>query len=163
MYRWGVDIRDTAPGDAALLAAGLRAADRAELDAWGWPDHCNAIEVSVSSSEWSHTAWHNGRLICIVGLGRRDDSTGVPWMLATDQIHRHQRALARASREYTAAMLMRYPRLLNMVHADNATSIAWLTRLGFELYPPQPHPKTGALFHHFEMHAHGTDRATGQG
>jgi len=154
MHKFGVDIRNTQPGDAVVLAASLRKQDLDEVRACGFNDPVEAIEVSIKSSDWCHTAWDGEQIVCIVGLapsGTVLTSYGVPWMLGSDLVLTHRRALARAARDYTAAMLRRYPRLVNVVHADNTVAVRWLSRIGFTLDAAKPHPKTGAMFHRFEM------------
>ncbi|MBT9467217.1 MAG: hypothetical protein IV113_24630 [Hydrogenophaga sp.] len=97
----------------------------------------------------------NGEVAAIFGLVplSMTAGTGAPWLLGTDLVTEHRRALMREVPPYIAAMLRAYPHLKNLVHADNDFAVRWLRRAGFLLHDPKPHPVTGAPFHLFEMRA----------
>lgn len=145
--------RPTVSGDAALLAANLREADRAELVASGFDEALYPIEQSVARSLLCWTTTVDGEVACIVGATWSGENTGAPWMLGTPLVERHARVLMRETPRYIALMLLAFPTLRNYVHAENKTSVRWLRRLGFALAEPQPYGPRGALFHHFEMRA----------
>lgn len=140
--------------DAVELAAGLRRADRAELAAMGL--RLDAVGRSLECSTWSLAVRVDGRLGCVFGVaplgGAFFSDVGVPWMLGTDLVRRHQRLLMRDSPAYIRAMLDQFPNLLNFVHAENVEAVRWLKRMGFTLHPAAPHGPFGALCHKFEMH-----------
>lgn len=149
-----VEVRAYSPGDGFILACNLREQDRVELDACGWRNHYAAILQSVRSSDWAYTARVGGRVACVFGLARAGTvlaPIGVPWMLGTDLVPAHRRALARLAPRYIRTMLRTYPVLRNLVHADNTVAVQWLRRTGFAFGPTIPHPVTGAPFHLFEM------------
>lgn len=143
--RWHVDE----------LAAKLREADRWELMASGHADHRKAIADSLGLSTHMATALIDGRVAAIFGLVPLSLVTGVaaPWLLGTDLVTQHRRALMRLAPSYIAAMKRAYPHLVNLVHAENEFAVRWLRRAGFVLHPAQPHPASGAPFHRFEMKA----------
>ena len=146
-------IRPTETGDAALLAANLRACDREELQAVGYWDALAPIADSVRTSALCWTALADGELACIIGVAPLDESTGAPWMLGTPLLDAHARVLVRKTPEYIARMLGAFPHLLNFVHAENTTSVHWLRRLGFTLHAATPYGARGEMFHQFEMRA----------
>lgn len=150
-----VEIVPTVPEHVAELAANLRDPDRAELLASGHADAARAISLSASLSTHICTATVGGRVGAIFGVVPLSMLTGLgcPWMLGTDLVVTHRRALMRDSPAYIRAMLRAYPHLVNLVHAENAFAVRWLRRAGFVLHPAEPHPKTGAPFHRFEMKA----------
>ena len=150
-----VSIRPTAPGDAALLIANLRAADQAECQAYGRPDIAAGIEVSVRRSVLCWSGWVDGELAAILGVAPVNVLTGIgsPWMLGTPVLDRHSRVLVRSTPEYIARMLKAFPHLVNFVHAKNTTSVRWLRRLGFTLHEAVPYGALGEPFHPFEMRA----------
>lgn len=150
-----VEIIPTTHAHVAELADNLRVADRAELAASGHADAHRAIEFSVSLSTHLATAVVGDRVGAIFGLVPLSMVTGkgCPWMLGTDLVLTHRRALMRDSPAYLRAMLRAYPHLENLVHAENAFAVRWLKHMGFELHPVAPHPRTGAPFHRFEMKA----------
>lgn len=148
-------IRAPAPGDAAALAADLRDQDAAELAAAGVRDARAVIEQSVRASTKCWTAEADGRLLCIFGVTPLDllGGLGAPWLLGTPALLQHRRAVVALTPRYIEQMLRGYSHLLNHVHTDNTVSRAWLRRVGFTEHPAQPHPRTGAPFHPFEMRA----------
>lgn len=137
------------------LAAHLRDADRVELRACGFADARRAIEVSLSCSTHMAAAVAEGRCAAIVGVTPLSmlEGRGSPWMLGTDLVVKHRRALMADTPAYIHAMLRAYPHLVNYVHADNAVAVRWLRRAGFALHTPEPYGMNGALFHRFEMRA----------
>lgn len=137
------------------LVAHLRAADRAELLACGFPDPRRAIEASLACSTHMLAAVAEGRCVAILGVTPLSllEGRGSPWMLGTDLVVTHRRALMADSPAYIRAMLQAYPHLVNYVHADNAVAVRWLRRVGFTLHAPEPYGTRGELFHRFEMKA----------
>lgn len=137
------------------LAANLRAADRWELMCSGHVDQRKAIVDSLGYSTHMATALIDGQVAAIFGLAPLSFLTGVgaPWMLGTDLVTQHRRALMRLAPSYIAAMKRAYPHLVNLVHAENEFAVRWLRRAGFTIHAPEPHPRTGAPFHRFEMKA----------
>lgn len=150
-----VVIRPTEPSDAWPLYANLRAADRAECLALGDRDLRVVIEESVRRSTLSWTGIIDGELAAIMGVGPVNllGGIGSPWMLGTPVLDKHARVLVRETPRYIAEMLSAFPHLVNFVHAHNTTSVRWLRRLGFTLYPALPHGPLGEPFHYFEMRA----------
>lgn len=150
-----VEFVQPRPEHVDELLAGLRLADRAELDASGHKDHRKVIQSSLAVSTHMVTILVGGRVAAIMGLvplsmvGRQ----GIPWMLGTDLVTQHRRALMREMPSYIARMLKAYPHLVNIVHAENEVAVRWLRRAGFTLHEAFPHPVTGAPFHKFEMKA----------
>lgn len=148
-----IQIRPTAPGDAELLVASMRAADLAELRAAGFDEALYPVKQSVMRSTLCWTALVDGELACIFGITWSGPDTGSPWMLGTPVVDRHSRVLMRRTPQYIDLMLQAFSYLHNYVHAENKTSVRWLRRLGFALAEPQPYGPRGALFHPFEMRA----------
>lgn len=61
------------------------------------------------------------------------EGRGRPWLLMTDVAAKQHRAIMRLGRIYTQALQRHYPVLENWIHADNASTIRWLTRLGYQV------------------------------
>jgi hypothetical protein len=157
MSRPAVELRAPTPADLTELAENLRAQDRAELDASGWTDYAEALDVATKTSRWSRAATINGELACVFGCAEHGSllaPSGVPWLLGTDVLPRHRRVLQQWAPRYIAAMLQEYPRLYNAVHVDNTVAVHWLERLGFKMHPATPVPPNGAMFRIFEMTRH---------
>lgn len=136
--------------DLVRVAGQVRAADAAECAAAGLTP-LRALQHSLARSpnlRWAITA--DCEPIALMGCA--DLLThGEPWMLGTDGVRQHGRRLMRLCRPYIAAMVRVHPVLQNFVHAENAVSIGWLKRVGFEVHPAQPYGAHGAPFHRFEM------------
>lgn len=152
-----VELREVRPGDAEALAAAMRDQDVAELHAAGHTDLLHVVKDSVAGSTWARTVVVDGELAAIVGF--RDVSTMLvstcqPWMLGTELVPRHKRALARLAPRYIAAMLELYEVLQNVVHARNTVAVGWLRHVGFTIHPPTSHPLTGEPFCLFNRTRH---------
>lgn len=150
-----VVIRPTQPGDAALLAANLRASDLAEIHAYGREDPLPGLQRSADNSVLCWSGFVDGELAAIIGVAPLSVLGGIgsPWMMGTPLLDQHSRVLVRRTPEYIARMLRAFPHLVNFVHAKNTTSVRWLRRLGFTLHEAAPYGERGEPFHRFEMRA----------
>lgn len=151
-----IEIRAVRLGDVEALVAKMRHADAEELRALGLDNAACEIQASVSRSLLARTGTADGEVGCIFGVTPAQltfDPWGMPWMLGTDLVTKHQRVLMRQCRPYIQDMLRLYPHLFNYVHANNSAAIRWLKCVGFSLQPPAPYGPKGALFHRFDMRA----------
>lgn len=144
--------------DVETLARGLRQADIDELHAQGETDLKDVVAAGVRDSVHAWTCAIDGRLLFLAGVAPLRphllcEDIGVPWLLGTEEMPRHARKLIRLQAPYIALMLSAFPRLVNMVHAENVQSVRWLKSLGFCLQPAQPHGPYGAPFRVFTMGA----------
>ena len=148
-------IRATEPGDAALLAANMRASDVDEVHACGHIDLLWVVERSVARSLLCWSAFADGQLACIIGCAPVSITGGIgsPWMLGTPVVDVNRRVLVRRTPHYIGRMLQAFPHLLNFVHAENRTSVRWLKSLGFTLHEAAPFGMLGEAFHRFELRA----------
>jgi hypothetical protein len=60
-----------------------------------------------------------------------DDTVGVPWMVATDNLREVRHTLMRNTKKYMDIMLNLFNFLINFVDTRNTESIKWLKRCGF--------------------------------
>lgn len=148
-----VQITPAGPADIDELAAALRPADAAEIAAYGLADAREALHASLRASTLAWAARVDGHLAAVLGLAPLSmmSDTGAPWMMGTALLDKHSRILVRLTPQYIRRMRSHTPHLVNVVHAENATSVRWLQRLGFTLGPIFPLGTTGALFRKFEM------------
>jgi hypothetical protein len=158
MSRPAVEIRPVEPGDIEWLGPRLRLADQLECHASGADDPVDGIRRSVADSVFARVLVIDNELVAIGGCVEHPLSTqlspiGVPWVVGTPRLIEHPRVLQREGRRYIAAMLERYPQLVNVVHAANTHAVGWLRHMGFSLSPPAPWGPRGALFHIFQMRA----------
>jgi hypothetical protein len=135
----------------ALLAPRVREADRLELWASGriTPERALAIGVDASTSAW--TGFVDDEVVCMFGVVPASlvGGIGVPWMIGSDAIVRHQRAFLRRCRGHLERMQVLYDTLVNFVDDRNVVAHRWLTWLGFHVEPPQPYGPDGLLFRRF--------------
>ena len=146
-----IDVRKPQWGDSLELVVKMRQADLEELAALGYTsglDHL--IDTSVNASAPAYTITADGDVACIMGVVPLVDGAAI-WMLGTDLVTVHQRALMRLCRPYIQAFLSEYKHLYNYVHADNTRAVRWLKSVGFTLQSPEPYGPLGSPFHRFDM------------
>lgn len=114
------------------IATRMRDIDRLECWIFGHSPK-QALRHGLASATIAWTALVDGRPEAMFGASTISliDGTGRPWMLMTDEAEKHRVALLRLGRIYTEALHRHYALLHNWVHAQNVTSIRWLSRLGF--------------------------------
>jgi hypothetical protein len=114
------------------IANRMREIDRKECAIF---DHSprQALRQGLMTSLIAWTVLIDGQPEAMMGASTISllDGRGRPWLLMTDVAVKHQVALVRLGRIYTAAMHRHYTQLENWVHVDNAAAIRWLSRLGF--------------------------------
>ncbi|GGE54422.1 hypothetical protein GCM10007276_34380 [Agaricicola taiwanensis] len=137
----------------AIIAPRMRAADVAEVWAAGRRSPHEALALSLEHATHASTVTLDGRPEMMFGVGALCLATGhgVPWLLGTDAVVRHQMHFLREAQAELARMLQTYPVLRNLVDDRNSVSKRWLRWLGFTLFPPEPYGADGALFSPFEL------------
>jgi hypothetical protein len=141
-------IRPATLEDAFNLAPRLRHADRVELEAQGHMFMDVILAESIAMSAECMAFELEGQVHAVFGVASAG-KYGVPWMLGSDQLFNHRKALLTLPRDYVPRWLKQYGFLMNMVHADNHQSIRWLRRIGFTIEAPVQEP--GGVFHPFTM------------
>ena len=136
--------------DVRSIASRLREADRQEIWLASGSQPLGVLVVALQQSEkaWVYTADGVPECVCGVVPGPVP-SLGVPWMVGTPVMVKHQVALLREGRRVVQEMNEMYPTLWNLVSADSRTSIRWLKRLGFQLGDPIQHGPFNADFYPF--------------
>jgi len=147
-------FRAPTPEDIAFLAANMRHADIAEIQAAG--DTRNLFDVvrdGVADSALCVAVESCGELLCIGGAAGRSlmSSKGVAWMLCTKAIEKHNRLFLLHGRDCVRVLLLRYAMLENYIDARNIKSIRWLKKMGFAIQEPMPHPISGRMFCRFSI------------
>lgn len=114
------------------IASRMRDIDRLECKVFGHTPK-TALRLGLIGATMAWTVLVDGRPEAMFGASTISliDNSGRPWMLMTDEAGRQRRALVRLGRLYTEAMHRHYDTLHNWVHADNSSSIRWLSRLGY--------------------------------
>ena len=94
-----------------------------------------ALRDGLIASTQCFTALVDGRPEAMFGLVVTSalNGEGTPWMLGTDAIYDHPRAMLRWGPRFVAAMLDSTPALSNLVVVDNVRATRFLRRLGFSI------------------------------
>ena len=109
-----------------------------------------ALVLSINSSPTPYLVWGpEGQVLAAMGVSQYSvlDDDGTPWMLGSQEHHKHAKALLRASRAWMEEQKQIYPRLTNFVDADYPEAIRWLKWLGFAILPAEPLGNRGAMIH----------------
>jgi hypothetical protein len=112
----------------------MRSADRVECAALGHSAK-QALRAGLALSSPAWTALVDGRAEAMFGLVVTSalGGEGRPWMLGSDAVYAHPRAMLRRGPRFLSAMFASTPRLSNLVAADNIRAIRVLRRWGFTL------------------------------
>lgn len=89
----------------------------------------------------------NGRVVAMFGDIKHDDRVGVPWLISTTEITKHQRAFLIECDREVAAMRQRHDFLLNYTDARYVKALRWLRWLGFQQHDAVAYGVNGELFH----------------
>lgn len=148
-----VQILTATPEHVEQLLPHVRQADKDEFYAAARMDALQVMEqgLRISTRAWAGVV--NGEVITIFGVapGSLLSGYGIPWLVSTDQVQRHQKTFLRHCRPMLAEMLTSYPRLENYVDQRNVAAKAWLHWLGFKLEDPVPYGALRLPFHRFHM------------
>jgi len=112
----------------------MREADVVECRAMGHSPK-QALRDGLIASSLCLTALVDGRPEAMFGLVVTSAlaGEGTPWMLGTEAIYDHPRAMLRWGPRFVAAMLDSTPALSNLVSVGNERAIRMLRRWGFTL------------------------------
>lgn len=131
-------MRPATPDDAALFAPRLRESDRREIVGLMGEEIEQGLRRSIAESEWAVVASIGGEPVYVSGKSMFPTGAGCPWLVGTDLIAQHRREFLRTTRLLTARMVSESPLLINLVAAENETSIRWLRWLGFDVRDDNP-------------------------
>jgi hypothetical protein len=141
--------------DVIELSDNIRSADKREINATvKWPIE-KAITHSVSISSRSASVFIDDELVCIMGVGPKSilGGVGCPWLIGTNALTKHKRALISESKRLLPEVMGEFSKLENHVHSENKQAIRYLKHLGFTIHDPEPYGCNGELFHKFELNA----------
>lgn len=129
-----VEIVPASPAHIGRIASRMRADDRAECAAFGLSPR-EALRRGLAESTLAWTAKVDGRPEAMFGLVvvSAIEGSGRPWLLGTEAVFAHGRALIGRGPALIAAMLDSTPHLENLVSASNPRAIALLRRWGFTI------------------------------
>ena len=147
-----VDIVDSEEWHIERIAANMRSDDVREI----WASHRSLPAKALRSGLRSQRCWTamiEGKPAVMFGVCDKSilTRTGIPWLLATDELSDIKRQFLTYSKEYIEKSMKGYDLLENHVHVDNKLSIRWLKWIGFSLVKKEPYGIQGELFWHFQM------------
>jgi hypothetical protein len=146
-------VRKPTEEDVEYLIEHIRPEDAAEIDALDGSTIRDSLNETPDLYNCSQVWEVDGKPVAIFGVTPQPGPypTGVVWLLATSDFHKHTREFAGNCREIMKNMIKGYGYLFNYIHAENRVSIRWLKSLGFTILDGIPLGHKGAIFHKFEM------------
>lgn len=139
-------VRDTTVKDCAELSVTMREEDKQEVWHASGSSASEALLKGFSISRLCWTLEWNGKVVAIFGVSGKKGETGIPWMLASNDLVRIRKTFLRECRSYLNKMQEHHPVLANLAWTKNTVHIQWLKWLGFEFQEPQPYGPNGELF-----------------
>lgn len=145
-----VSFRSASAEDAKWFAPRLRAADRQEIIAATGETPDLTLRASVAMGD-AMVGMVDDEPVALLGFPMMSllPTTIRPWMVGTDQVEAHDRAVARASYEMVNLHRRRCDVMVNHVDGRNLKAIKWLGWLGFTIEEARPHGPYGVPFHRF--------------
>lgn len=151
-----VEFRPATESDAiAFDAVGFREADAREARRLGFAPG-ELLLRSVRDSAVSVAGLADGEVQSIFGVSDAGllGGIGIVWMVAHAFVERVPLAFLRHCRRFLRVFLEYYPRLENIVDAENAVTIGWLKHMGFVVETDRAVvTPLGYPFHRFWMEA----------
>lgn len=133
----------------------LRAIDHHECMEINGKDADKAIQIGLDTSLHSWVGLIKGIPFCCFGVASASllSTSGVPWMLGTDEIARWGATylVLKNSKYYVDKMLKPFDNLENWVDIRNEISIRWLKWCGFSFDGPVPYGIHRGLFQRFYL------------
>jgi hypothetical protein len=133
-------ITDARAEHIPLILEHVRDADREELWSLYMMTPEQVLRQSFDQSCMCWTGLMDGDPVCMFGVTRASVlvNTGIPWLIGTDLLERHQIAFLRKSKICVDVMLSIFGKLENCVDVRNTRAVLWLKWLGFTFSEPEP-------------------------
>lgn len=135
------------------IADSMRVCDVKEVFATALATPEDALGYGFKHGSQCYTALIDDRPAIMFGVvsGSYLTQTGIPWLLATDDVKNVKRKFIENSLPYVHQFASQYKLLENYVHEDNKDSIKWLKWCGFELVERVRYGIMGEWFWRFRM------------
>jgi hypothetical protein len=119
--------------DIRYIAQNLRETDRREAAGLFGPEIGKAVWDSALRAKECYAALDGETPVALFGVGQcpMRVTNGVPWMVGTEHLREHRKALLRDASAILNGWFERFTTLSNFVSKENAVSIRWLKKLGF--------------------------------
>lgn len=147
-----IEITPAWTGHVRYVANNARVSDCEEAHAaYGPMDMLTLLTRSVKDSTMARAAvdMRTGRPVAIFGVAPYCllGAAGAVWLIGTDEVERHPRAMLELGRDFVGRMHGPYAELVNYVSAGHHAALRWLGRLGFEVLPARPYGYARQPFH----------------
>jgi ribosomal protein S18 acetylase RimI-like enzyme len=148
-----VTVIPASPAHVGAIAGRMREMDRIECRAMGHTPK-QALRSGLIASTHAYTATVDGKPEAMFGLVVTNAlcGQGAPWMLGSEAIYAHPRAMMRGAPIVLADFFDSTRHLSNVVAVQNTRAIRFLRRLGFEIR------KEVILFAGVEFHPFDAER-----
>lgn len=146
-----ITIQRATREDIRYIAEHLRETDRREATGLFGPEVGKAVWDSALRAKECYAALDDGTPVALFGVGQcpMRASDGVPWMVGTESLKEHRKALLRDATVIIDKWFERFTTLSNFVAKENVTSIRWLKRLGFSFKDSRGVPPGYLLFYRY--------------
>ena len=147
-----IDIIWPTQDHADYIAKHLREVDRIEAWALHRLSPTMAVNGSLFLSEHSYTVLADDEPVLVFGVQPESmvSSTGVVWLLATDNIIKIKKQFVKRCKNVLLDLIQDYDVVYNYVYTKNTTALRWLKWLGFTIHPAEAMGAMGAEFHKVE-------------
>lgn len=143
-------VRESSVFDCGKLAKVMREADKKEIWHSSRTTPLQALFIGYQGQRcWSGINNANEEVFTMFGVTRRDEFSGVVWMLASDELSKVKKTFITECGSHVEEMLEGYDFLTNHVWSKNEVHIKWLKWLGFKFLPAKPMGIDGELFYEF--------------
>lgn len=129
-----VELIPASPAHICRIANRMRAADIEEVGAFGRSPKA-ALRIGLRASVDTFTVMIDGRPEGMMGLAPANalEREGTPWMLGTDELYRHPRAMLALGPKVLRIWGDSTRRMSNLVSKSNARAIRMLRRWQFQI------------------------------
>jgi hypothetical protein len=135
--------------DCIELSNSMREEDKREIWHYSRVSPLVCLIDGLTYGEKCWTVEYNGSVIAMFGVTRQDEITGIPWMLASEDLKKIKKSFLRECHQYVERMFDGFQVLKNCAWSQNTIHIQWLKWLGFRFFPAQPKGYDGELFYEF--------------
>jgi hypothetical protein len=142
-------VRASSIFDCGKLAKVMRKEDKQEIWLSSKADPLQTLFRGYSGDKCWTGIDADGEVFIMFGVSRKDEFTGVVWMLASDGLMNVKRPFIRECHSYVEQMFEGYDLLANHVWSKNEVHLKWLKWLGFKFLPATPIGIEGELFYEF--------------
>ena len=147
-----IDIIWPTQDHAEYIAHRLREVDRIEAWALHRLSPTMAVNGSLFLSEHSYAVLVDDEPVLVFGVQPESmvSSTGIVWLLATDNIIKIKKQFIKRCKTVLLDLIQDYDVVYNYVYTKNTIALRWLKWLGFTIHPAEAMGAMGAKFHKVE-------------